>query len=61
MWELVASQYGKRIKVFGCYIPYSIKVAEQSLYGKSIIEQYPDHQVSMAYKNIAKELIDYGK
>ena len=48
IWELVSSKYGKRLKVFGDYVPYSIKVAEQALYGKSIVEMFPDHPVSVA-------------
>lgn len=49
--------YGKEIKVFEEYIPYSIKAAEQTLYGKSLIELAPDNPVSVAYMNITKELL----
>ena len=61
IWELVTSKYGTRLKVFGSYIPYSIKVAEQALYGKSIVEMFPEHPVSESYKKIAWELMNYGK
>ena len=61
IWELVTSKYGNTIKVFSDYIPYSIKVAEQALYGKSIVEMFPEHPVSVAYMKMAKELINYGK
>ena len=61
IWELVTSKYGNTIKVFADYIPYSIKVAEQALYGKSIVEMFPEHPVSVAYMKMAKELINYGK
>ena len=43
--------------MFEEYIPYSIKAAEQTLYGKSIIELAPDNPVSVAYMNITKELL----
>lgn len=61
VWELVTSTYGNNLKVFNDYIPYSIKVAEQALHSKSIVEMFPDHPVSVAYMKIAKELINYGK
>ncbi len=53
--------YGEDIKVFDEYIPYSIKAAEQTLHGKSLIELEPNHPVSTAYMNIAKELLKYEK
>lgn len=53
--------YGAEINVFGDTIPYSIKAAEQPLYGKSLIELAPKHPVSVAYMNIAKELVANGK
>ncbi len=55
--EKVYEIYGKDIKVFEEYIPYSIKAAEQTLYGKSLIELAPDNPVSVAYMNITKELL----
>lgn len=59
--EMVRETYGGNIKVFDEHIPYSVKAAEQTLYGKSIIELSPEHPVSAAYWNIAKELSEYGK
>ena len=56
--QQVAEIYGKEIKVFKEYVPYSIKAAEQTLYGKSLIELAPDNPVSVAYMNIAKELLN---
>lgn len=53
----VSELYGDEIKVFDEYIPYSIKAAEQTLYGKSLIELAPAHPVSVAYMDIAKELL----
>lgn len=59
--EKIKSEYGDTIKVFDEYVPYSIKAAEQTLYGKSIIEINPKHPVSTVYISIAKELLGYGK
>ena len=49
--------YADKYKVFDTIIPYSIKAAEQPLFGKSLIEILPSHPVAKAYKNIAKELV----
>ncbi len=57
----ISELYGDDINVFDEYIPYSIKAAEQTLYGKSLIELAPTHPVSVAYMNIAKELLHYEK
>lgn len=59
--EMVNRTYVNSVKVFDDSIPYSVKAAEQTLYGKSIIELYPKHPISTAYKNISKELMKYGK
>ncbi len=59
--EKIRETYGGSIRIFEEVIPYSIKAAEQTLYGKSIIELTPNHPVFAAYKAIAKELMDYGK
>lgn len=49
--------YGESFRVFEYAVPFSIKAAEQPLFGKSLVELYPNHPVSVAYKNITKELI----
>ena len=51
--------YGGEIRVFEETVPYSIKAAEQTLYGKSIIELNPKHPVSAAYQSIARGLTEY--
>lgn len=58
--ELIQGTYGKDIRVFDDCIPYSIKAAEQTLYGKSIIDLNPKHPVAVGYMNIAKELMENG-
>ena len=59
--EKIQEIYGDDIKIFNDRIPYSIKAAEQTLYGKSLIELEPNHPVSVAYLNITKELMHDGK
>lgn len=49
--------YGNTIKVFDDCIPFSIKASEQTLAGKSLIDIAPQHPISLAYMNIAKELM----
>lgn len=49
--------YGNTIKVFDDCIPFSIKASEQTLAGKSLIDIAPQHPISVAYMNIAKELM----
>lgn len=49
--------YGHTIKVFDDCIPFSIKASEQTLAGKSLIDIAPQHPISVAYMNIAKELM----
>ena len=58
--ELVKETYGDNIRIFEDYIPYSIKAAEQTLYGKSIIDINPKHPVAVSYTNIAREMIANG-
>lgn len=59
--ERLCEIYGDDIKVFDEYIPYSIKAAEQTLYGKSLIELDKKHPVSEAYMSITKELMNNGE
>lgn len=55
LWET----YGGELRIFEEAVPYSIKAAEQTLYGKSIIELYPKSPVSAAYQAIARGLMEY--
>ncbi len=59
--ERLCEMYGSDIKVFDENVPYSIRAAEQTLHGKSLIELEPNHPISTAYMNIAKELLKYEK
>ncbi len=55
--KLIKDTYGGSIRVFDDCIPYSIKAAEQTLHGKSIIDLEPNHPVAQGYIHIAKELM----
>lgn len=59
--EQLCEIYGDEIKVFDEYVPYSIKAAEQTLYGKSLIELDKNHPVSVAYLDITKGLMNNGE
>lgn len=59
--DKICEIYGDDIHVFADWIPYSIKAAEQTLYGRSLIDLEPNHPVSAAYMNITKELIADGR
>ena len=59
--EKTREMYGESVKVFDTPIPYSVRAAEQTLYGKSIVEFMPRHKISAAYTQIAKELIGYDR
>jgi len=59
--DKICEIYGDDIHVFEDWIPYSIKAAEQTLYGRSLIDLEPNHPVSVAYMNITKELIADGR
>ena len=59
--DKICEIYGDDIHVFEDWIPYSIKAAEQTLYGRSLIDLEPNHPVSVAYMNITKELIGDGR
>lgn len=59
--DMLQETYRGEIRVFEETVPYSIKAAEQTLYGKSIIELYPKSPVSAAYQAIAWGLLEYEK
>lgn len=58
--EQICAEYKDDIKVFDEVIPYSVKAAEQTVKGKSLIELEPTHPISLAYKTIAEELMKNG-
>lgn len=59
--ELLRTQYGTKIKVFGTVIPHSIRAAECSTEGKSIFAYDPNGKVAQAYSALTKEVIQHEK
>lgn len=59
--ELLRTQYGTKIKVFGTVIPHSIRAAECSTEGKSIFAYDPKGKVAQAYSALTKEVIQHEK
>lgn len=53
--------HGKIFKVFDNQIPRTIKVAETSSLGESILSYDEKGKVSQAYQNLAKEVLSIGK
>jgi chromosome partitioning protein len=47
-------------KVFTTTIPRTVKLAEAPSYGQSILEYYPSGKGAMAYRSLAKEVIERG-
>ena len=56
--ELLKETYGKNIYIFQSEIPYSIKGAEMSAYGKSIFSFEPKGKIAKAYENLTKEILE---
>ena len=59
--ELLKETYGKNIYIFQSEIPYSIKGAEMSAYGKSIFSFEPKGKIAKAYENLTKEVLENWK
>lgn len=53
----IESAYGKIIKIFDAKIPTSVKVGESDKEGKSVIQYAPKNTVSLAYENLAMEVL----
>ena len=56
--ELLKETYSKNIYIFQSEIPYSIKGAEMSAYGKSIFSFEPKGKIAKAYENLTKEVLE---
>ncbi|MFI3238865.1 MAG: ParA family protein [Lachnospiraceae bacterium] len=57
---MIDSTFGGHIPIFKTRIPRSIKVAEASMYQKTICEYAPTNAAAIAYENFVKELIENG-
>ncbi len=58
---LLKETYGRNIYIFQSEIPYSIKGAEMSAYGKSIFSFEPNGKIAKAYESLAKEVMEIEK
>ena len=59
--ELLYESYGNDIHIFKGYVPVSIKAAEASAVGESIISYDPDNKVSIAYQSLTREVLSNGR
>lgn len=53
--------YGKQIHVFKTEIPRAIKTSEASLTGQSPVKYAPNSESTLAYKRLAKEVVQIDK
>lgn len=58
---LIRDTYGSKINIFQTQIPRSVKVAESSATGKSILSHDPNGKVAEAYSGLAKEVLQLGR
>ena len=56
--KLVETNYGGTAKIFKTAIPSTTKVGEANYYSLSVMEHDPSGKASMAYMNIAKEVLE---
>ncbi len=56
--SLLKDTYGGNIRIFRSEVPFSIKGAEMSAYGKSIFSFETKGRVAAAYENFTKEVIE---
>ena len=62
--EIIASlraHYGKKIRVFGTEIPFSVRAAETSGRGKSIFAHDKNGKVAAAYRSLTKEVLEFER
>jgi chromosome partitioning protein len=54
---MLEKNLGEQLNIFKTRIPRSIKVAEASLYQKTICEYMPDNPAAVAYEKFVEELM----
>ncbi len=59
--KMIEEAYGEVVYIYQSCIPKSIKVGESTLENKSILEYDKKNPVSVAYKNFAQEVMEYGE
>lgn len=57
--EQVRDTFEGQIRIFESRIPNTVKVGESVYYSEPLIEYAPESNATKAYKNLAKELINY--
>lgn len=57
--EEVTESFQKQIRVFETRIPSTVKVGESIYYGKPLEQYCPKASVSVAYRKLAKEIVNY--
>jgi chromosome partitioning protein len=55
--SLVESAYGDKIRIFGEYVPHSIRAAESTAQGISIYTHDPNGKVAAAYEALTREVL----
>lgn len=56
--EIIDEAFGKCLTVYKTAIPYTVCVGESNFYSRSVIDYNPNHPVSTAYMEFAKEVMD---
>ena len=59
--KMIEEAYGEVVHIYQNCIPKSIKVGESTLENKSILEYDKKNPVSVAYKDFAQEVMEYGE
>ena len=58
---LLRASYGRRLKIFQSEIPYSVRVAEASIIGKSIYAYDQRSKAAKSYQELTKEVLQNEK
>lgn len=58
MIQLLETTYGKNLRIFKNYIPFSIRASETSAEGESIYEYDPLGKVTQAYEALTQEVLN---
>lgn len=59
--EQVREMHGKNVHIFQAYIPTSVRTAESTLSGESVLSYEPNNPVARAYVELAKEVTENAK
>lgn len=59
--EQVRQQYGNNVNIFQVEIPTSVRTAESTISGESILSYEPNNPVSRAYAELAKEVMQHAQ